>query len=47
MMTRTKNTVAAEKLYSAMTGPEKLLFIAKACIFFISGGFVFPTLWID
>jgi hypothetical protein len=47
MMIHAKNTVAAEKLYSAMNGREKLFFIAKACIFFISGGFIFPTLWID
>jgi hypothetical protein len=46
-MAKAKNTVAAEKLYRAMTGREKLFFIGKACIFFISGGFVFPTLWID
>jgi hypothetical protein len=30
-----------------MDGREKLRFIGKALVFFVSGGFVFPTLWID
>lgn len=46
-LTNEKKQVAVEKSYRAMTGREKLAFIGKACVFFISGGFVFPTLWID
>jgi hypothetical protein len=26
---------------------EKLVFIGKAFVFFVSGGFIFPTLWVD
>ena len=36
-----------DKPFSAMTPSEKLSFVGKACIFFLSGGFIFPTLWID
>ena len=36
-----------EKLFRDMTSGEKLAFIGKACLFFISGGFVYPTLWVD
>jgi hypothetical protein len=25
----------------------KLAFLGKAVIFFVSGGFIFPTLWVD
>ena len=36
-----------DKPYAAMTRSEKLCFLGKACIFFLSGGFIYPTLWID
>ena len=36
-----------DKPFSAMTSSEKMTFIWKAAIFFISGGFIFPTIWID
>ena len=36
-----------DKLFSAMTVGEKTGFICKALVFFVSGGFIFPTLWID
>lgn len=38
---------AEGKPFSEMTFPEKLTFIGKACVFFASGGFVYPTLWVD
>jgi hypothetical protein len=47
VMTQAKKIVVPEKLYSQMTGREKLSFIGKACVFFASGGFIFPTIWID
>jgi hypothetical protein len=37
----------AEKAFTAMTFREKLRFIGKAAVFFVSGGFIFPTMWID
>ena len=37
----------ADKPFSVMTAGEKMGFIAKAFVFFVSGGFIFPTLWID
>jgi hypothetical protein len=36
-----------DKPFSAMTPGEKVSFICKAFVFFVSGGFIFPTLWID
>ena len=36
-----------EKLFRDMTGGEKAAFIGKALIFLVSGGFIYPTLWID
>ena len=36
-----------DKPFSAMTTGQKASFIGKALVFFVSGGFIFPTLWID
>ena len=36
-----------DKPFSAMTAGEKTSFICKALVFLVSGGFIFPTLWID
>ena len=36
-----------DKPFSAMTPGEKLNFLGKALVFFVSGGFIFPTLWTD
>ena len=36
-----------ELLYRDMSPSEKLSFITKAFVFFLSGGFIYPTLWID
>ncbi|MBI3916390.1 MAG: hypothetical protein HY322_05220 [Betaproteobacteria bacterium] len=33
--------------FSAMTFGQRLNFIGKALVFFVSGGFIFPTMWID
>jgi hypothetical protein len=43
----TKKAVKPERLFVEMNGREKLAFIGKALVFFASGGFVYPTLWID
>jgi hypothetical protein len=47
VMTQAKKIAPPEKLYSQMTGREKLSFIGKAFVFFASGGFIYPTIWID
>jgi len=36
-----------EKLFRDMSGREKATFLGKALVFFASGGFIFPTIWID
>ena len=38
---------APEKLFRDMTPGQKLAFMGKALVFFISGGFLYPTMWID
>ena len=35
------------KTFAQLTLSDKLKFIGKAVLFFVSGGFVFPTLWVD
>lgn len=35
------------KRFSELSAADKLRFIGKATLFFLSGGFVFPTMWID
>ena len=42
-----KKTRQPEKTFTQMTSGEKATFLGKALIFFASGGFVFPTIWID
>jgi hypothetical protein len=42
-----KKAVAVERLFRDMSSREKLVFVGKATIFFVSGGFIYPTLWID
>ena len=36
-----------DKPFSAMSAGERASFLLKALVFFVSGGFIFPTLWID
>jgi hypothetical protein len=38
---------SVERLYRDMSPHEKLVFLGKAAVFFMSGGFIYPTLWID
>ena len=38
---------SVELIYRDMSSHQKLVFLGKAAVFFISGGFIFPTLWID
>jgi hypothetical protein len=40
------NKVTATK-FSDMSGTEKLKFIGKVCIFIVTGGFAFPTIFSD
>ena len=42
-----QQTPQTDKPFSAMTRNEKLVFIGKALVFLVSGGFIYPTLWID
>ena len=35
------------KSFRQLTWREKLLFIGKAAVFVVSGGFVFATMWTD
>ena len=35
------------KRFRELTWKEKLKFTGKALVFLASGGFVFPTMWID
>jgi hypothetical protein len=36
-----------DKPFTAMSTGEKARFIVKALVFFVTGGFIYPTLWID
>jgi hypothetical protein len=36
-----------EKLFKDMSRRERVKFLGKALVFFVSGGFIFPTIWID
>jgi hypothetical protein len=33
--------------FAAMDNSQKLAFVGKACVFFLSGGFIHPNLWRD
>jgi hypothetical protein len=37
----------SDKRLSDMTPGEKLRFIGKVVVFLVSGGFIYPTLWVD
>ena len=39
--------VQTDRRFTDMSFSEKLVFIGKAAVFFVSGGFVYPTIWID
>jgi hypothetical protein len=36
-----------DRRFAEMNGSEKLTFIVKAFVFLASGGFIYPTLWVD
>lgn len=38
---------APDRRFSDMSFKAKLGFIGKAIVFLFSGGFIFPTLWVD
>jgi hypothetical protein len=38
---------ATPRSFSELTGGKKFRFVCKAFVFFVSGGFVYPTLWVD
>ena len=45
--TMAKKATQPEKSFAVMTSGEKARFIGKALVFFVSGGFIFPTMWIE
>ena len=36
-----------DRRFTEMDSSEKLVFVGKAVVFFASGGFIYPTLWVD
>ena len=36
-----------DRPFSEMNPREKVVFLVKMVVFFVSGGFIFPTLWVD
>ncbi|MGZ8198194.1 MAG: hypothetical protein ACXW2I_16070 [Burkholderiales bacterium] len=46
-MADNQKNVRSEVRFVDMSARQKLHFLGKALVFFISGGFVFPTMWID
>jgi hypothetical protein len=36
-----------DRRFADMNSHERLVFIGKAFVFLISGGFIFPTIWVD
>jgi hypothetical protein len=48
MMNETENPRALnDRRFVDMTSHERLVFIGKAFVFIVSGGFIFPTIWVD
>lgn len=47
-MIDTQNTHALnDRRFVDMTSRERLVFIGKAFVFLVSGGFIYPTIWVD
>ena len=44
--TRAK-TFHSGKRFGELTFLQKLRFVGKSLVFFTSGGFIFPTMWVD
>lgn len=40
-------TILSDRRFTEMSFNEKLVFIGKAAVFLASGGFIYPTIWID
>lgn len=40
-------TILSDRRFKDMSFNEKLVFIGKAAVFLASGGFIYPTIWID
>lgn len=36
-----------DKPFSAMDSGEKVRFIGKVFVFLVSGGFIFPSVWVE
>ena len=36
-----------DRRFADMTSQERLVFLGKAFVFIVSGGFIFPTIWVD
>ena len=36
-----------DRRFVDMTSRERLVFLGKAFVFIISGGFIYPTIWVD
>lgn len=45
--TKMSETTKEEILYKDMSARQKVVFLAKVFVFIVSGGFVYPTLWVD
>jgi hypothetical protein len=45
-MDKTPNALN-DRRFSDMNPKEKVAFLVKALVFLVSGGFIFPTLWVD
>ena len=46
-MSKARSPADAGKRFRDMTRHQKVVFVCKAFVFFISGGFAYPTLWVD
>ena len=40
-------TPLQDRRFKQMAPGEKLIFVGKALVFLVSGGFIYPTLWVD
>jgi hypothetical protein len=45
--TRQPGDTLGDRRFADMTSRERLVFIGKVFVFLISGGFIFPTIWVD
>lgn len=45
-MSEDVNRISVRK-FSELSAREKLVFVCKALVFLLSGGFIYPRLWIE